>query len=137
MTQTAMISGHLDLTQEEFDEYYAPVLLMAIRNGDSFLVGDARGADVMAQAYIFKRLTIFDYRLRLTVYHMFEKPRNHLGHCPTKGRYTKDHGKDAAMTADSDYDILYIRPNKHSSVSGRVSGTEANMIRRKAKEMSK
>lgn len=132
----AMISGHLDLTQDEFNDHYIPLLEDALHRSNpcDFIVGDARGADAMAQDWLSRRW--LTYNVEVTVYHMFTVPRHNYGPYPTKGGYTKDDGKDAALTQDSDYDILYIRPEKHSSQSGRISGTEANLIRRKAKDSS-
>jgi hypothetical protein len=127
-----MISGHLDLTQEEFDLHYMPYILSALVNGDNFVVGDARGADEMGQRLLKKYIPLLNPLCRVTVYHMYAIPRCNVGFAAKNG-FTKDTGKDAAMTADSDYDVAWVRPNKHSSVSGRVSGTEANLIRRKAK----
>lgn len=127
----AMISGHLDCTSQEFNDHYKPLIEVALQRGDSFVVGDAPGADCDAQQF----LAGFD--AKVTVYHMFTSPRHNAGNFPTKGGYTADIGKDAAMTDESDYDIAWIRPEKHSSVSGRVSGTEANLFRRKVKDMGK
>ncbi len=129
----AMISGHLDLTVEEFQEHYSEKIKQAIEQGHKFVVGDARGADAMAQRYLVLMRLSCD--IDLTVYHMFTIPRNNWGTWKTKGGFTKDDGKDSQMTTDSDYDIAWVRPEKHSSVSGRVSGTEANIVRRKAKAM--
>jgi hypothetical protein len=129
---TAMISGHLDLKQAEFDAHYAPYLLSAMANGENIVVGDAPGSDQMAQTLIKKWTPWIGYIGRVTIYHMLTIPRHNAGFA-TKGGYASNAAKDAAMTADSDYDIAWVRPEKHSSVSGRVSGTEQNLIRRKAK----
>ena len=54
------ISGHRDLTQEEFDANYAPAIEDAIDNGQTtwedceFIVGDCKGCDQMAAEYIAK-----------------------------------------------------------------------------------
>ena len=133
---TAFVSGHLDLTQEEFDGHYAPYILSAMASNHDIVVGDARGADDMAQRLIKKWTPILNYTGHVTVYHMLQLPRFNAGF-KTKDGYTSNTGKDSAMTEASDYDILYIRPDKHSSVSGRVSGTEQNLIRRKAKGSTK
>jgi len=53
------ISGHIDLTQEEFDEHYVPAINKAIDIGGWFVIGDARGADAMAQA-TYKRKALFE-----------------------------------------------------------------------------
>jgi hypothetical protein len=132
----AMISGHRDLTKDEFDAQYAPHILSALANGHDFVVGDAPGADEMAQALLKKWSPILNPAARVCVYHVLTIPRHNAGF-DTKRGYTSNTAKDAAMTQDSDYDILWIRPSKHSSVTGRVSGTERNQIRRKAKEITK
>ena len=48
------ISGHRDITQEEFDANYVPAIEDAIDNGQTtwedceFIVGDCKGCDQMA-----------------------------------------------------------------------------------------
>lgn len=135
MTKTAFISGHLDLTESEFAERYKPLIDQAIEDECDFVVGDARGADAMAQRYLHAYFKMPPYRV--TVYHMFTSPRNNWGDHATKGGYESNNAKDRAMTEASDFDILWVRPSKHSSESGRVSGTEKNQIRRKAMERQK
>ncbi len=63
------ISGHLDLTQEEFDEHYRHQIDDALEKNQSFVVGDAKGADTLAQQYLFGKTKA------VVVYHMFESPR--------------------------------------------------------------
>ena len=46
------ISGHLDLTEEEFQKHYVTLIQKHIDDNDMFLVGDAKGCDLMAQNYI-------------------------------------------------------------------------------------
>lgn len=121
--KTAMISGHLDLTQGEFDGHYVPYILSAMASNHDFVIGDAQGADDMAQRYIKKWTSILNYTGRVTVYHMLTLPRFNAGY-PTKHGYTSNTGKDTAMTADSDYDVCWVRP-------------ENNIVRRKAKGMGK
>lgn len=136
MTQrVCMISGHLDLTRQEFDAHYAPYILAALADGHDFVVSDARGADQMAQEFLKKWIPILNSLSRVRVYHMLTIPRHSAGF-DTKGGFQSNAAKDRAMTDDSDYDIAWVRPEKHSSVSGRVSRMEANLIRRKAKDMS-
>ena len=112
------ISGHLDLTGNEFALYYVPVLRDALNQRDRFVVGDARGADKMAQAWLAKR------NGQVTVFHMFEDPRNNVGSFPTQGGFTTDDERDAAMTAASDRDIAWVRPGREQS------GTAKNLARR-------
>jgi hypothetical protein len=121
----AFISGHLDLTQEEFDLHYKPVILHAFARGHEFIMGDARGADTMAQHLLSL------YAIDFTVYHMFEAPRNFINFEKTKegskliGGFTTDKERDEAMTLHSDYDITWVREG-----SRKHCGTALNIKRR-------
>jgi hypothetical protein len=116
---TYFISGHLSLSRPEFLEYYKPKLDEALRDLSSkFVVGDARGTDTLAQEYLFSS------DAEVTVFHMFENPRNNVGNHRTRGGYTSDKERDKAMTAASDADIAWIRPGRESS------GTAKNLARR-------
>jgi len=119
---TAMISGHLDLTPQEFAEHYQPRINQAISEGCDFIVADARGADALAQEYLASRRR--DSVFQVTVYHMFESPRTHHGDFPTQGGYSSDDERDAAMTTASDFDIAWVRPGREKS------GTARNIARR-------
>lgn len=70
---TYFVSGHLDLGEADFESHYRPRLDEAIAAGDDFVVGDARGADTMAQAYLAR------HDVRVTGVHMFDQPRNNVG----------------------------------------------------------
>lgn len=69
------ISGHLDLTEEEFITHYIPKIDAALQSKQNiaFVVGDARGCDSRAQKYLL------NFPWLVTVYHMFESPRNNIG----------------------------------------------------------
>ena len=114
---THFISGHLSLTQAEFDEHYRPKLDQALAKGDAFVVGDARGADAMAQNYLLGKTEA------VVVYHMFTSPRNNAGF-PTVGGFETDEARDRQMTADSDCDIAWVRRDRKNS------GTQRNINRR-------
>lgn len=123
--KTHFISGHLDLTPEEFELHYEGRILEAIREGGSFVVGDARGTDHMAQQFLKKIIMdnmLFD--LDVTVFHMFESPRHNAGSFPTQGGYKTDSARDRAMTAASENDIAWVRPGREKS------GTARNLARR-------
>lgn len=113
------ISGHLDLTEAEFAEHYAPRIRAAAEGGDTFVVGDARGTDSIAQRLLR------DLGARATVYHMFHAPRHNEGF-PAVGGFANDDERDAAMTAASDADLAWVRPGREKS------GTAKNLKRRKA-----
>lgn len=112
------ISGHLDLTPDEFEQHYRPAIDAALARGDSFVVGDARGADTLAQRYLLGKTTA------VVVYHMFACPRNNAGF-PTVGGFQSDEERDSRMTAGSDGDIAWVRPGREKS------GTQRNIERRK------
>jgi hypothetical protein len=113
------ISGHLDLTEQEFQEHYAPRIALAMAQGATFVVGDARGADAMAQEYLKLK------GANATVYHMLENPRHNAGFS-TKGGFKSDAERDSAMTRDSTEDLAWIRPGREKS------GTAKNLQRRTA-----
>lgn len=117
------ISGHRDITKEEFKKYYEPKIQKVLKydKDAKFVIGDYYGADIMAQEY----LVSLGYLNRITVYHMFDKPRNLADpYIQTSGGYKDDIDRDSAMTRDSDFDIAFIREGKINS------GTEQNIIRR-------
>ena len=115
---TAFISGHLDLTEDEFVAHYMPLLDKALQCGDEFVIGDARGTDERCQIYLAVRTK------HVKVYHMFTSPRNNAGF-ETVGGFKSDKERDEAMTAASDYDIAWVRPGRESS------GTARNLARRR------
>lgn len=119
--KTYFISGHRNVTPEEFEEHYAPHIREAVKAGASFVLGDYHGVDTMAQQLLSDLGAT-----RVTVYHMFTSPRNNVGFFPMSGGFSSDEQRDTAMTDASDADILWVRP----SVRGKNSGTEQNKNRR-------
>ena len=124
MAQISFVSGHRDITQEEFDEHYAPLLDKAIENGNMFVVGDCEGVDDMAQRYIESHGVSYN---NLMVFHMYTDPRYCVEDCLTHGGYHSDVDRDWAMTVVSDEDIAWVRKGKERS------GTAQNLARRKLK----
>lgn len=114
----AFVSGHLDLTDDEFAVHYAGPVEQAAARGARFVVGDARGADLLFQRHAHARGLI------VVVFHMFERPRHNVGEFPTVGGFTSDRARDEAMTAASTFDIAWIRPGRERS------GTAKNLARR-------
>ena len=112
------MSGHLDLTQEEFDQYYRPKIDIALELDESFVVGDARGADKLSQDYLLGKSE------NVVVYHMFDTPRNNAGFV-TKGGFISDNSRDKQMTNDSTKDIAWVREGREKS------GTQRNLNRRR------
>lgn len=121
--KTYFISGHRNITFEEFEKNYAKALELAAQEQSNFVVGDYYGVDIMAQNYLIETLKIDPDKI--TVYHMFESPRNINPKIKnTKGGFTSDSERDAAMTEASDEDIAFVRDPK------KWSGTGENILRR-------
>ena len=116
--KVCFISGHLDITAEEFRQHYVPSIDKLHSAGYSFVVGDARGTDTIAQEYLWK------LGADVIVYHMFDSPRNNYGF-KTAGGFASDNERDKAMTAASSVDIAWVRPGREKS------GTARNLARRK------
>lgn len=124
---TYFISGHRNITKEEFDNNYAKVLKNIINQPSTynirFIVGDYYGVDIMAQHYLIDELNFPPDGI--CVYHMFDKPRNIHPLITNKiGGFTSDEERDAAMTKNSDFDIAFVRDHN------KWSGTGANILRR-------
>ena len=118
--RTYFISGHGNVTEEEFQEHYVPQLRQVLSDSfeTRFVVGDFRGADTLAQQWLLGKTK------NVTVYHMFESPRFNAG-WPTKGGFQSNATRDRAMTAASDDDIAWLRDPDTNS------GTRRNLLRRK------
>lgn len=122
---TYFISGHRDISEEEFEQNYKLAIDFAIYEDPDakFVVGDYQGVDIMAQNYLLDCLNISPDKI--TVYHMFDSPRNKNEKVTkTKGGFKTDEERDAAMTNASTKDIAYVRDNT------KISGTGSNILRR-------
>ncbi|MGI0117510.1 hypothetical protein [Zooshikella sp. RANM57] len=117
ITNVNFISGHLDLSETEFNVHYRPAIDQAIARNETFIMGDARGADVLAQQYLLSKTDA------VTVYHMHTTPRNNLGF-KTIGGFCTDSERDKHMTLASTHDIAWVRPGREHS------GTQKNLNRR-------
>lgn len=118
VTHTAFVSGHLDLTKEEFEEHYLQRIKGLYYLGFGFVVGDAAGCDTIAQDY----LRSLD--APVIVYHMLEAPRTNTHEFKTAGGFDCDEARDTAMTAASICDVAWVRPGREKS------GTAKNIARR-------
>lgn len=123
---TYFISGHRNITDAEFEINYEPAINWALHENQEakFVIGDCDGVDIMAQNYLMD--TIMLDPSRVTVYHMFESPRNkHELITKTVGGFKSDEERDAAMTNASIKDIAFVRDIT------KISGTAQNILRRK------
>lgn len=127
---TYFISGHRDLSIEDFRLYYKPFIDKVVMEDlcPNFVVGDCDGVDKFAMDYIYKY-----YTCPLIIYHMFDTPRNiPEGLCEHpegnevyfQGGFTSDEERDSAMTKASDFDIAFVKDNRWDS------GTAQNIKRR-------
>lgn len=124
------VSGHRDLTKEEFKEHYVPLIIKVLREDSwaEFVVGDWEGCDT------FFVDIITSLRLRplpnIDIYCVEKprlKPRGYSIDCYENIHYYSynDYDEcDASMTRDSDFDIAWIRP-------GRENSHTANNIKRR------
>lgn len=139
---TAFISGPLDSTEEYFSLHYKPKIDDAISQGHNFIIGPVRGIDALALHYLLSqniapsRITIYMAAFEYTNAAWRRAFTNHdvHVHCVEDAVTTAE--RDAAMTRDSDYDILRYRTEEEakelygSSWWPRVSNTEMNERRR-------
>lgn len=122
---TYFISGHREITEQEFEINYKLAIDNAIcENPDcKFIIGDYWGCDLMAQEYLLDVLNIDPSRV--TVYHMLDTPRYKNDKVVNfKGGYKSDEERDSAMTNDSFADIAFVRDWT------KLSGTAQNILRR-------
>ncbi len=147
-TPTAFISGHMEITPQEFTQHYEPRLHDALALGHHFVIGDAKGVDASALAYLLAQEHNYpDVQQRITVH--VSRP-GQLGRYQAMGvrtvctteRYDKRDprarhlNRDAGMTQASDYDILWARTEREEKAMyggkwrPRVSATELNRLRR-------
>lgn len=122
---TYFISGHRNITREEFERNYIPEIERVIAEDPEsmFVVGDYHGADIMAQDYLMDFTDIGPDRV--VVYCMGNTPANankDIEHFRTG--YESDIERDSAMTDASFRDIAFVRDG------GYESGTAQNILRR-------
>ena len=123
--KTYFVSGHRDITVEEFEKNYQEALnnIVSEVKDCRFVIGDYQGVDIMAQNYLIDVLKVNPENI--TVYHMFDEPRNKNEKIVnTKGGFTSDEERDNAMTKASFSDIAFVRDNT------KLSGTGQNILRR-------
>lgn len=121
---TYFISGHRNLTEEEFEKFYIPIINQVLNDNPSarFIVGDCKGCDIMAQNYL---VNIIDDISKITVYCVGYVPRNiNPDIFYIKNGFNTDREKDIAMTNDSFEDIALVRNPEV------WSGTGENILRR-------
>jgi len=137
------ISGHINLTQGEFDIHYKPAIDDSLKKNGRYVLGNAAGADTMALDYLLKKgvdphnITIYfydKYKRDLTKKYTDRGIQVQMG-------FTSYTNRDAKMTEDSTIDILWVRPRDEAIKllgseykEGHMTGTERNFLRRQNKK---
>ena len=122
---TYFISGHGNISLQEFIDNYIPQIDHAIKEKSHFILGDFRGTDTLAMEYLKDKTSY------VTIYHCFKKPR----YIPDKfdtfvdnwkiiGGFQSDDERDIAMTNNATHDIALIKVGRENS------GTAKNILRR-------
>lgn len=117
---TYFISGHRDLTNEEFEAHYRPWINIVCAEDPfaSFVVGDCEGCDTMAVEYIVSRP---NFTQEIDVYCVESPKMKPFGEDLKNFENIHIHIKqdydvcDRTMTKLSDFDIAWIRPGKEHS----------------------
>jgi siroheme synthase (precorrin-2 oxidase/ferrochelatase) len=113
------VSGHRDLTKEEFEEHYAPLIETVLKEDiwAEFIVGDWEGCDTMFIEYMISKRSYPDI-----VVTCVENPRikpfgeDLFHYCKTYSKLCNTYDEcDAFMTQESDFDIAWIRPGREDS----------------------
>lgn len=117
---TYFISGHRDLTPEEFKNHYLWWIGTVLTNDPfpSFVVGDCEGCDTMFVEYLLSRpgeMPDIDlYCVESPKMKPFGDDLNHFENI--RIHIKKDYNScDRTMTKLSDFDIAWIRPGKENS----------------------
>jgi hypothetical protein len=121
---TYFISGHRDITEQEFEKYKLLIHSTYVNDPEArFVVADYHGADFMAQNFLLDVLEVEPERV--TVYHMGDTPMNvNPKVVNLRGGFKTDSERDEAMTLVSISDIAFVRDCK------TMSGTAENILRR-------
>ena len=127
--KTYFISGHGNLTFEEWLVFYKPLIDKALESESNFILGEFRGTDTLTMEYLKNKTT------KVTVTHCFENPRykvDTIGLASKKwiyiGNFQNDLERDTFMTENSDEDIAWVREGRERS------GTAKNINRRELKD---
>lgn len=108
------VSGHRDLTKEEFEEHYVPLIQKVIEEDiyTDFVVGDWEGCDTIFVKYMEEYYTDI-------VIHIFYVSSSRI----KEGEFNEYCFRecdsydecDSVMTLVSDFDIAWVRPGREDS----------------------
>ena len=114
------VSGHRDLTREEFEEHYAPLIKKVIEYDEwpSFIVGDWEGCDTLFVEHLILEGYLVPFIVTYTDKLRTEKLINRFNkECIlAKSEQLNTYDEcDTYMTKNSDFDIAWIRPGREDS----------------------
>ncbi|KAK3701209.1 hypothetical protein LTR37_015588 [Vermiconidia calcicola] len=139
----AFISGHIDIGQDAFLAQYQKPLELTISAGDHFNVSNAKDADTRALEYL-QAQDVEPAGIKI----YFHKSLEWTQQGPGRARKSEQgfrvkvvdgshSDRDAVMTGESDYDILWVRSEEETKGlygkkyrAGSVSGTQKNQEKR-------
>ncbi|KAF2692272.1 hypothetical protein K458DRAFT_266272, partial [Lentithecium fluviatile CBS 122367] len=141
--RVAFVSGPLDVDSTYFTIHYQPNIDTAVASGHSFIMGPVAGIDTITLHYLLAHniapscITVY-----MAHFEYLDTPwRTHYLDLGVNVRDVVDASttgeRDAAMTRDSDYDILRYRTKEEAKRFygerwwPRVSNTEMNERRRR------
>lgn len=138
--RVVFISGHCNLSNLEFEEFYKSQLDALLSNPVPIVIGNAYGCDTISFEYLIKNQ--YPHHL-ITVYHYGTGVP--ISYYPktikTISNFTSYTKRDAAMTLASTEDLLWVRPEEQTKAliesqgktfsAKRKTGTELNRLRRK------
>jgi hypothetical protein len=146
------VSGHMNIHADEFEKHYVPVLNAVVneQKDATFKLGNATGVDTLALHHLLKELNVPSERIEVYVYNYYPNKQaseierlKRLSVTVCSG-FENVHERDAALTRDSNCDILWIRSAAENIARfgarykvGHVSGTEKNKIRRQNRKIVK
>ncbi|KAA8908356.1 hypothetical protein FN846DRAFT_906227 [Sphaerosporella brunnea] len=142
-SKSAFISGPISPPPDYFATHYTPPILTAASRGDNFILGPASGIDTLALNFLLTTANVPAYKITVYLAEFENKAfRSRFAAFEAAGGNIKVVGvttgeRDAAMTEESDYDILrYMTQEEASKLYGnvywpRISNTEKNERRRK------
>lgn len=120
MEKTYYISGHSDLTSEEFVTFYADLIKQAIDSDSYFVVGDLTPCDEMAQ-YLLAAVLKPEQHFRVKVFCEGDNPKILLSpNFMIVGGFRNPIEASVAMTFCSDEDIIVLKPNRPDSLVAKT-----------------
>lgn len=108
------VSGHRDLTEQEFIEHYQSIIddIIEQDNYAEFVVGDWEGCDSLFINYLNEELC----GQKIHIYYV-DNPRVCVDKENKQVLHKRDNYDecDASMTKNSDFDIAWVRPGREDS----------------------